>query len=197
MAPESPSLSAELIRAVELLCEAFDRKSTSYAIIGGLATLMRGRPRFTQDVDVLIDVRQLALPDLLETLAQSGFTFDMTTAMREYTREHMTVLRFGMVRVDWLKPILPLYARALADASTLIWSEGHPVRVATAEGVILTKLVAFRPQDQVDIEVLLSANRDQIDLDCIRREWSAVSRGEEARTAWLEGAIARLVQTPG
>ena len=40
------------------------------------------------------------------------------------------------------------------------WTEGHTVRVATAEGLILTKMVAFRPQDQIDIETLLTANRD-------------------------------------
>lgn len=54
-------------------------------------------------------------------------------------------------------------------------------------------MVAFRPQDQADIEALLMANRDEIDLELIRREWSAVSAGEEERTAWLEKAIARNV----
>lgn len=88
---------------------------------------------------------------------------------------------------------MPLYARALADATSLPWTEGHDIRVATAEGVILTKMLAFRPQDQADIETLLTANRDEIDLELIRGEWSAVAEGEEARTAWLEGAIERLV----
>jgi hypothetical protein len=54
-------------------------------------------------------------------------------------------------------------------------------------------MVAFRPQDQADIETLLIANRDEIDLSVIRTEWSAVAAGEDTRTAWLEDAIARLV----
>ena len=65
--------------------------------------------------------------------------------------------------------MLPFYSRALADAQPMDWSEGHSVRVATAEGLILTKMVAFRPQDQMDIETLLTANRDTIDTDVIRR----------------------------
>ena len=73
----------------------------------------------------------------------------------------------------------------------------HPLKVASAEGLILTKMVAFRPQDQVDIETLLIANRDAIDLALIRREWGAVAEGEEVRTAWLEEAITRLVPAPG
>jgi hypothetical protein len=193
MPDEHDLFANELIRAVELLSDAFAAKSIRYAVVGGLATAMRGRPRFTQDVDVLLDVPQLALPALLDDLMRLGFAFDRDTVVREYVREHMTVLRYGSVRIDWLKPVLPLYTRTLADASSLTWTEGHSVRVATAEGLILTKIVAFRPQDQMDIEALLIANCDEIDLELIRREWSVLAKGEEARTSWLEGAIARLV----
>jgi hypothetical protein len=68
----------------------------------------------------------------------------------------------------------------------------HSLRVATPEGLILTKLVAFRPQDQEDIRTLLIANRGELEIELIRREWSAVADGEDERTAWLEDAIARL-----
>jgi len=60
------------------------------------------------------------------------------------------------------------------------------------EGLIVTKMVAFRPQDQEDIRTLLAANRDEIDGDLIRREWATVSHGEEDRTAWLEAALAAV-----
>lgn len=196
MPAEYDVLADELIRAVEILGDLFAARSTRYAIVGGLATLMRGRPRFTQDVDVLLDVPQIALPGLLEELAKRGFQFDMATVIREYVHEHMTSFRFGSVRIDWLKPVLPLYARTIADASLQPWTQGHTLRVASPEGLILTKLVSFRPQDQVDIETLLIANRDDIDLELIRREWAPVSVGEEARTAWLEAAIKRFCQRP-
>jgi hypothetical protein len=105
----------------------------------------------------------------------------------------MTQFRFGLVRIDWLKPVLPLYGRALRDATELTWTDGHPLRVATAEGLILTKLVAFRPQDQLDIETLLVANRDDIELSVVREEWAPFADKEAARTAWFEAAAARLV----
>ena len=58
--------------------------------------------------------------------------------------------------------------------------------MATAEGLILTKMVAFRPQDQVDIETLLTANRDEIDIGLIREEWSpfAATEAGAARRGW-------------
>jgi hypothetical protein len=192
MPTEHDLLENELIRAVELLSLVFADQSIRYAVIGGLAVALRGRPRFTQDVDVLLDVPQLALPRLLDELIRLGFIFDRDAAIREFVRDNMVAFRFGSVRIDWIKPVLPLFGRTLTDASFLAWTEGRSLRVATAEGLILTKMVAFRPQDQADIETLLIANHDGIDVGLIRREWSAVATGEEVRTAWLEDALARL-----
>src|SRR5439155_24326622 len=98
----------------------------------------------------------------------------------------------GPVRVDWMQPVLPLYVTVLNAAESKPWL-GFNLRVASPEGLILTKIVAFRPQDQADIETLLTANCDRIDLDMIRREWANVAQGEDARTAWLEDAIKRMV----
>jgi hypothetical protein len=193
MTPDDLTPSAELGRAVESLSEAFAARSARHALIGGLATVFRGRLRYTEDVDFLVDVSQLALPALLDDLIARGFTLDPSVVIPEYTRHHMTSFMLGDVRVDWLKPILPLYARTIADASPMDWSPGHTVRVATAEGLILTKMVAFRPQDQMDIDTLLTANRDTIDVALIRGEWSPFADTEPERTAWLEAAIARRV----
>lgn len=60
------------------------------------------------------------------------------------------------------------------------------------EGLIVTKMVAFRPQDQEDIRTLLAANRAEIDVGLIRREWAAVADGEDERTAWLESELAAV-----
>jgi hypothetical protein len=59
--------------------------------------------------------------------------------------------------------------------------------------LILTKMVAFRPQDQIDIETLLTANRDTIDVSLIREQWGPFAATEAERTAWLEAAIEKRV----
>lgn len=193
MSIDSELMPGDSVRAVESLAEAFAARSVRYALIGGLAFILRGRPRFTRDVDFLIDVPQVALPGLLDDLVERGFTLDPAVVIKEYLCEHITAFSFGSVRIDWLKPVLPFYARTLADARPVDWSGGRPVQVATAEGLILTKMVAFRPQDQVDITTLLTANRDAIDIGLIREEWSPFAASEPGRTAWLEGEIERLV----
>ena len=55
-------LPEELFRAVELLAEAFAARSVRHALIGGLATAIRGRLRVTEDVDFLVDVPAIVLP---------------------------------------------------------------------------------------------------------------------------------------
>jgi hypothetical protein len=186
-------LPGDAVRAVESMAEAFDAQSVRYALIGGLAFTVRGRPRFTRDVDFLLEVPQVVLPKLLDDLTQRGFALDPAVVIRQFTLEHVASFTFASVRIDWLKPVLPLYSRTLADASPLEWTEGHSVRVATAEGLILTKIVAFRPQDQIDIEALLTANRDTIDVDLIRTHWSPLADSEPERTQWLEAAISKRV----
>ena len=191
--PEPPdSLAGDLVAAVEILGEVFENRGVRYALLGGLATMLRGRPRFTQDVDVLLEVPQLALPGLLDELVARGFSLDRETVIRQFVEQHMTAFRYGVVRIDWLKPVLPLYSHALAAATKLPWGEKHALRVLTPEGLIVTKLVAFRPQDQEDIRTLLAANADEIDADLIRREWAAVAEGEEQRTTWLEAELAAM-----
>ena len=190
MPEPTESLAGDLVTAVETLSEVFVERGIEYALLGGIATMFRGRPRFTQDVDILLSVPQVALPGLLDELIRRGFSLDADTVIREFVQHHMTAFRFGVVRIDWLKPVLPLYAHALAAATSIPWTAGHSLRVLAAEGLIITKMVAFRPQDQEDIRTLIAANAAELNVELIRREWATVADGEEQRTAWLEAALA-------
>ena len=190
MPEPTESLAGDLVTAVETLSEVFVERGIEYALLGGIATMLRGRPRFTQDVDILLYVPQVALPGLLDELIRRGFSLDADTVIREFVQHHMTAFRFGVVRIDWLKPVLPLYAHALAAATSIPWTAGHSLRVLAAEGLIITKMVAFRPQDQEDIRTLIAANAAELNVELIRREWATVADGEEQRTAWLEAALA-------
>ena len=76
MAVDLPNLPQDLLTALLQLVQALDRLQIRYALIGGVATGYRSRPRFTQDLDFLLDVPQLVLPGLLEDLHARGFDFD-------------------------------------------------------------------------------------------------------------------------
>jgi Nucleotidyl transferase AbiEii toxin, Type IV TA system len=197
MASETVRLSEELVRGAEILASIFAKRSIPYALIGGLATSMRGRPRFTRDIDFVIEIPQLVLPGLLDELLQNGFTLDRMKIIREFVQQHITAFQYGAVRIDWLKPVLPVYKLAISSATELTWSEHATLRVASAESLILMKMVAFRPQDQLDVVTLLSANRETINVDVVRSEWRPFADGEAERTKWLEAQIATIVTRTG
>src|SRR2546421_11243603 len=94
MAIDLPELPQDLLNALLQFVQALDRLRIRYALIGGVATGFRSRPRFTQDLDFLLEVPQLVLPGLLEDLRTRGFHFDTEVTIRQWTREHLTALSF-------------------------------------------------------------------------------------------------------
>ena len=154
-----------------------------------MAAGYRSQPRFTKDIDFLLNVPQLSLPSVLEELVQRGFTVDLPTAIRQWTQEHMTVLSYHGIRIDWLKPVIPAYQRVLERATEEAWLD-HKISVASAEGLILLKLLAFRTQDQLDIENLVAAHRDQLDVAWIQAEWQAIAAPDDPRMRRLQEIVA-------
>jgi hypothetical protein len=180
MSEPAGEVPSTLIEAVEELASAFDRFEIRYALIGALAAGYRSRPRSTRDVDFLLSIPSLKLPPLLDDLRSKGFDFDLAVAIREWTQEHMLVMSFRGVRIDWLKPPIPAYSHVLDRATDEPWLN-RAIRIASAEGLILLKLLAFRPQDQVDIENIVLSNRATLDLDWIRTEWKSIASLDDPR----------------
>lgn len=94
----------------------------------------------------------------------------------------MIVMHYHGVRMDWLKPVVPIYQHVLDAATPEIW-RGRELRVASAEGLIVLKLLAGRPQDLVDIDSLLAANRNRLNLNWVEQEWLTLYGSDDPR--WL------------
>jgi hypothetical protein len=176
----------DLIDGLVAAADALVQHHVQYAVIGGMAAGYRSQPRFTKDLDFLLAVPQICLPGLLGTLENRGFQFDLRETITEWTQHHMAVLSYHGIRVDWLKPVLPAYQHVLDTASEESWLN-HPIRVATAEGLILLKLLAFRTQDLLDIENLIAAKGATLDVDWIRAEWQTIMALDDPRmTRFME-----------
>ena len=189
MASDEPRLSELLLRAVDELANVLPAHQAQYALIGGIAAGMRGRQRFTDDIDVLLTVPQLQLPGLLESLVERGFSCDVLPTVREWIQHHMVVMSYHGVRMDWLKPVFPIYQHVLDAATSEKWRD-RELRVATAEGLIVLKLLAGRTQDLADIDSLLAANQGRLDLDWIEREWLTVFNTDDPRWQRFRQSVA-------
>jgi len=189
MVDEAPSPPDALEAALTDIVTVLSNAGVSYALIGGLATGYRSRPRYTKDIDLIIDIPQISLPAVLDALGGLGFEFDQREVIAEFSRHHMAVLWRNGVRIDWLKPLLPVYRHVL-ERSLPEPGPAGPVHVATAEGLILLKLLAFRLQDQTDIEALVAANRTALDVDWIQAEWQSVFALDDPRMQWFLDLLA-------
>jgi hypothetical protein len=175
-------------QVLDRLAQILNERQVTYALIGGLGVAFRGPIRATRDIDLLVKIPQLELPGVLDALVQVGFRLDVMQAIGVWNRDHLLDFVWGSVRVDWLKPVLPAFEHILSRAP---WEQigDRPVRVADAEGLLLLKLVAFRPRDQEDIKGILAANAGSLDLDWVRREWLQMVGKGDPKTELFERLV--------
>lgn len=179
-----------LTQAFDALVGTFHARGVRYAIIGGLATIQHTRVRTTDDIDALLAIPQVAMRGLFESLGERGFAVDVMRNTRELRDHGMTAIRFGDVIIDLLRPVIPAYSHVLdhaVDAEIL----GRSVRISSAEGLIVMKLIAMRPQDEADVLDLLSTYAGTLDLGFVRAEMDTFTEPSDPRRAKFEAWVRR------
>ena len=192
--PRNLPFVERLTDAVSQLVDVFRQRKTSYALIGGLGVALRGHSRTTVDVDFLLTVPQLELPRLLETFVELGCQLDVVDSIRNWNEGGMLTFRLSSgIQVDWLKPVIPTFHKIIERAKEERFA-GHVVRVADAESLLFLKLIAFRLQDQSDIQAILAANVGKLGLDWVRQE--ALSAGiSPQRLSAFEGMVREFYES--
>jgi predicted nucleotidyltransferase len=170
MSPPDVPLKPSLREAVQAVARAISALPVPGMIIGGIAVITRGVPRLTRDVDVTIAGAGIGLADLVDRLGEHRLVPRIEGAAEFAAAHQVLLLRHEPSEVDVDVSIawLPFELDALAAAETLDVA-GVRVGVARAEDLIVYKAVAFRPQDQQDIERLLVLHGHAVDLARIRR----------------------------
>jgi hypothetical protein len=126
-----------------------------YALIGGLAVILRGHDRYTQDVDALVWGLDERLDDLAALLVAHGFRAPTPSqlGMAAATRVLHTVWQDQVV-VDFMLGLAPFEREALDHATTMELDRGVAGRVATPEDLVIMKLIASREKDIADVIAL-------------------------------------------
>ena len=191
--PDAP-LKATIGAAVRALADALSALPAPAMIIGGIAVIARGVPRLTRDIDATVAGGAVELNRLLDTLRALAIVPRIDDAAAFAAANQVVLLRHepSGVDVDLSIAWLPFELEALA-ASEQLDLAGTRVAVARAEDLIIYKAVAFRPQDQQDIERLLVLHGPVIDLARVRRivDEFASALDEPERMARLEDIIRR------
>ncbi len=129
-----------------------------------------GRPRFTEDVDVTVELGAVDLSRLVRSLEDAGFTIrdEGSAAFIEQTR----VLPLLHTASDWPLDLViggpGLEEDFLRRAVPVIIAPGLTVRMISAEDLIVTKILAGRPKDIDDVRGIVLAQRSTLDADVVR-----------------------------
>jgi hypothetical protein len=150
-----------------------------YAIWGGWAVVAYGEPRFTMDMDILLD--PLGLPDkmFVKRLLEGHFQVDEVTLFNALGGEYFNIIHLPtQLKVDFFVPLHDaLLQKAIRERVYLPFDELRRAAYVSAEALIITKLQAYaesestRHLDDIAAVVRLQGKKldnEQIDVYAAR-----------------------------
>lgn len=145
-----------------LIVAMFNKLGVRYAVVGGIALAFHGRPRFTRDVDFLVDQRdvdksRMALERLDYEETAEPWTFPDTPLI---LRRFLKVEGQDEIVIDVLLASDDEHLRIIGDAIRAE-SEVGSVPVAAKRDIIWMKKSRSSDQDRVDISELEQHDEDR------------------------------------
>jgi hypothetical protein len=169
-------LQPDLLTYLHSVVEAVSASSVPYCIIGAVALGAWGRPRATNDLDLLVLADSQARDGLIASLSSCSIVVNVQWAETNPMAKGR-VTRFA-------SPVHPKYPldiiyvadsqeRATVERKKLTVVQGLSVWVASPEDLMLLKLKAGRPTDFDDVIGIVKNPRLQLDLAYL---WSWADR---------------------
>ncbi|MGQ0835084.1 MAG: nucleotidyl transferase AbiEii/AbiGii toxin family protein [Gammaproteobacteria bacterium] len=151
---------------------------TQAVIVGGVAVSFLGRPRFTQDIDVLAILSEQEWKSAVAAAPTYGIVPRIENPLDFARRARVLLLRHTDSAMD-IDVILGglSFEQSAVENGRIYKVSGVSVRLPRVEDLLIMKAVAHRPQDLQDIEGLLDAHPDA-NVDAVRqwvREFATVT----------------------
>jgi len=159
---------APLVQALGAVSEWLDAANAAGAIIGGVAASILGRPRLTEDIDILVLLERAQWSSFLAAGRDFGFIPRVGDALdfAETSRVLLVLHQPSGVPIDIVFGSLSLEDEIVRSARK-VEIAGVSIPLPTPESIVVMKAVARRARDIADIEGILEVH-DHLDLDWIR-----------------------------
>jgi hypothetical protein len=144
-------------RDYEELFKLFNKHRVRYCIIGSYAVAFYARPRYTKDIDILIEAGVDNSRRVVLALNEFGFESLALSAADFRKKGNIIQLGYEPVRVDILTSLKGCgFARAWKNKETARYGQEN-VWFIGLEDLIRLKIMSNRPQDKADLVSLLNA----------------------------------------
>ena len=163
-----PQLPHSLLRVLASLTEWFKDQHVSYAIIGGAAIGFLAQPRATQDIDAVtwLDLAETAA--FVKSGARFGFVPRISDPIEFAHKSRVLLLQHNQTKIDVDISLGTLpFEQEMIERAIEFTTPELTVQIATPEDLIISKAVAHRKRDLLDIDNLVSVYPN-LDLARIR-----------------------------
>lgn len=166
-------ISSDFDNAISKIVDLLNSMNAEYALIGGIAVARYGIIRPTRDIDVLLYIEKIKVPDFLNKLKSEGYTFDEKIVLKELSNDYFSSIEYKKIPIDILLPSIPFF-RKILRGSKKVEMFGRTVPVIDVNDLIILKSIAFREQDKIDIKGIVAVNSDKIDISYIHSQLKAL-----------------------
>lgn len=194
--PVTEARPAEFLDALRALCDGLRALNVPWMVIGGVAVIAHGVPRYTADVDATVTAPQEPIERIFAVFAQHQIVPRLDGAL-VFARDHQVMLLRhdpSGVDLDVSLAWLPFELDAIEHSEAVDYAS-VPIRIPRPDDLVIYKLVAARPRDLDDVERLLLLHGPSLDVRRIVttvREFADVL-GDPGRVDTLE----RLLRKTG
>ena len=142
--------------------------NVGWYLFGAQAALLYGSPRLTADADLTVQLGSVSSTTFVQSLERAGFELRVKDESFVRTTRVLPLLH----RASGFPADVVLGGPGLEEAflqrATTRLLHGLQVPVASAEDLIVMKVLAGRRKDEEDVAAILSAQGSKLDLDLIR-----------------------------
>ena len=147
--------------ALQSVCQLLQQKDVQGMIIGGLAASLLGRPRYTNDIDLLVLDLDDRLPAFFEKLKKFGIEPRISDAEDFAIKSRVLLMRHEKsgINIDISMGILP-FEREAVNRRHVKSAFGLEIILPEPEDLIIFKAISQRLQDIEDIKAIMARHPD-------------------------------------
>ena len=162
----------EQIHSFGGVIDVLEAVGARYAIWGGLAVTAHGEPRFTQDMDVLLDPAGLPVAVFMRRLQESGYHVDEVAVRNALGGGFFNVIHlYYQVKTDFYVPCEAGLRQMIAERVYLPFDEARQAAYVTPAAAVISKLRAYLNSRSTrhldDIASVIRVKADSLDAEAL------------------------------
>lgn len=146
---------------------AAEKHQLEYMLVGGLALLLNGAVRFTQDADLWLQPTNENKVNLIKTLLELGYSEEDTASLEtaDFTQPQIIRLDLGPIDIMTRVHFRFNYDDCRSRAQEFTTKDGHKIRFIHIEDLREIKILARRPKDLNDVLMIDELLKEQKEMD--------------------------------